>query len=162
MLRDRGAWWALIPGLTMLGLSGLLTLGEINPALGERWGGSLFLGAIGLSFWLIYLRDRNFWWAVIPGGVLLTLAVVAGLDNLNLPIETGGIFFIGLGLTFLLVAVIPSQGVQLRWAFFPAVVLLAMGVLIGVGFERAINYLWPLALILGGGVLLWRTLRRPA
>jgi hypothetical protein len=162
LLRDRGAWWALIPGLTLLGLSGLMALDVVNPTFGDRWGGSLFLGSIALSFWIIYLRDRNFWWAVIPGGVLLTLAVVAGIENLTLPIDTGGIFFIGLGLTFLLLALLPGQGIQLRWAFIPAAALLVMGMLIGVGFERAINYLWPLALIIGGAALLWRAMRRPA
>ena len=38
----------------------------------------MFLGTIGLSFWVIYLTRRDFWWAVIPGGALMTLALVAG------------------------------------------------------------------------------------
>ena len=33
------------------------------------WGGALFLGSIGLAFWVIYFVRRDFWWAVIPGGV---------------------------------------------------------------------------------------------
>ena len=161
-IRDRAAWWAIIPGLSLLGLGSIMTLETVNPALEATIGGSLFLGSIGLAFWLIYLRDRGMWWAVIPGGVLLTLALVAGLDEFNLGIETGGVFFLGLGLTFLLVAVIPTTAGPMRWAFIPAAALLVMGVLIGVGFERAINYLWPLALIVGGLALLVRAARRPA
>jgi hypothetical protein len=161
-IRDRAAWWAIIPGLALLGLGSIMTLQTVNPALEATIGGSLFLGSIGLAFWLVYLRDRGMWWAVIPGGVLLTLALVAGLDEFNLGIETGGVFFLGLGLTFLLVAIIPTTAGPLRWAFIPAGALLVMGILIGVGFERAINYLWPLALIVGGLALLVRAARRPA
>jgi hypothetical protein len=157
-LRDRAAWWSIIPGLTLLALGGIIALDLVSP--GSNWTGSLFLGAIGLSFWIIYLRDRGLWWAIIPGGVLLTLAVVAGLDNLDLPIETGGVFFLGLSVTFLLIALAPTTGANLRWGYIPAAALLVMGVLIGVGFERAINYLWPVALIIGGLALLVRTMRR--
>ena len=35
------------------------------------WGGALFLGCIGIAFWVIYLADRARWWGIIPGGVLL-------------------------------------------------------------------------------------------
>lgn len=159
-VRERAAWWAIIPGLTLLALGAIMTLDLIRP--GASWTGSLLLGGIGLSFWIIYLRDRQHWWAIIPGGVLMTLAVIAGLDEMTLPIDTGGLFFVGLGVTFLLVALVPTQAGQQRWAFFPAAALLAMGVLIGVGFERSINYLWPAALILGGLFMLARAVRRPA
>jgi hypothetical protein len=161
-VRDRASWWAIIPGMTLLGLGGIMVLELVNPALEATWGGSLFLGAIGLSFLVIYLRDRSHWWAVIPGGVMATLALVAGLDNLDLAFETGGIFFLGLGLTFLVVALLPANGENMRWAYFPAAALLAMGLLIGVGFERAINYLWPVALIVGGLFLLVQAARRKA
>ncbi len=161
-LRDRASWWAIIPGMTLLGLGAISTLDRVAPAFEAAWGGTIFLGAIGLSFLLIYLRDRSLWWAIIPGGVLATLAAVAGLDQLALPIETGGLFFIGMGLTFLLVAFLPNPSGPMRWAFIPAGALIIMGILIAVGFERAIGYLWPLALIAVGLVLLFRAMRRPA
>lgn len=160
--RDRSAWWAIIPGMTLLGLGAVTALDQLAIGTSSDWTGSLFLGSIGLAFWLVYLRDRSFWWAIIPGGVLVTLAVVAGLDNAALPFESGGIFFIGLGLTFLLLALVPTPAGNLRWGFYPAAALLAMGVLISVGFENAINYLWPAALIIGGLVLLMQAMRRPA
>lgn len=158
--RDRATWWAIIPGMTLLGLGAIMALDLVLP--NAEWTGSIFLGSIGLAFWIVYLRDRQMWWAIIPGGALMTLAVVAGLDSVALPIETGGVFFIGLGVTFLLVAIAPTSAGNLRWAFIPAAALLVMGVLIGVGFERAINYLWPVALIVGGLGLLLRAARRPA
>src|SRR5688500_10199063 len=62
-VRDRAAWWAIIPGLTLLGLGGNMALELVNPAAEKTWGGSLFLGSIGLAFLIIYLRDRGQWWA---------------------------------------------------------------------------------------------------
>lgn len=159
--RDRAMWWAFIPGITLLGLAGAITLGELAPALGDVWGGPLFLGAVGLSFWLVYVFDRAQWWALIPGGVMLTLAAIAGLDEAT-DLDTGGVLFLGLGLTFVLVALAPTPQGPMRWAFIPGGILLAMGLLFLVGFLTAINYLWPAALILAGLFLLWRAVGRRA
>ena len=162
-------WWALIPGIILLALTALVALGVTAPALAEAWGGPLFLGGIGLSFWAVYLAKREHWWAIIPGGVLLTLAAVASMETVfrrtEQRVETGGIFFIGLGLTFALVGLLPSpRGPRsVRWAFIPALVLLIMGVLIFAAAQQLINYLWPAALILVGLYLVFRTFRpRPS
>src|SRR3970282_1324286 len=48
---NRANWWALIPGIILLALTALVALGVTAPALAEAWGGPLFLGGIGLSFW---------------------------------------------------------------------------------------------------------------
>jgi len=78
-------------------------------------------------------------------------------------VETGGIFFIGLGLTFALVGLLPAPRGRMRWAFIPALVLLVMGLLIFAAAEQFINYLWPVALILVGLYLVFRTFRpRPS
>lgn len=162
---NRTNWWALIPGIILLALTVLVALGVAAPALAEAWGGPLFLGGIGLSFWAVYLANREHWWAVIPGGVLLTLAVVASMETVfrrtEQRVSTGGIFFIGLGVTFALVGLLPASAPQgrMRWAFIPALVLLIMGVLIFAAAEQLVNYLWPVALILAGVYLVFRTFR---
>ena len=120
---------------------------------------SPILGGIGLSFLAIYLVERANWWALIPMGVMATLALVAGLDEAQVGIETGAIFFIGLGVTFGLVALSSGRQGDLRWAWLPAVVLLAMGVLLLATAQDLIRYAWPLALILVGGYLALRALR---
>jgi hypothetical protein len=60
------------------------------------------LGGIGLAFWPISRRQER--WALIPAGVLTTLAVVTFLPDLVGTDSTPGIFFLGLALTFALVA----------------------------------------------------------
>ena len=150
-------WWALIPGFALVGISALLTLGVLAPELEDSLGGPLFLGALSLSFWLIYFNNRQYWWAVIPGGTLLTLAIVAGTENLFGDFETGGVFFLGLALTFALLALVPTPQGRMRWALIPAGVLLVMGVLLFATLTRAVEFVWPAALIAVGLFLIVRT-----
>jgi hypothetical protein len=150
-------WWAAIPGFVLLGVAGIIALDQLAPEVGEVWSGSLFLGGIALAFWVIYLFNPEQWWAVIPGGVLLTLAVVAGLSPVLEGVETGGIFFFGLGLTFALLALLPTPEGRLTWAIIPAIVLLVVGAVITAAAAQLINYVWPVVLIVGGLYLLYRT-----
>ena len=156
---DQRNWWAIIPGFTLLGLGGLIGLSVIFPRAAGVLGGTLFLGAIGLSFWVIYLVRRDFWWAVIPGGTLITLAVVAGMPFIfqDAGIETGGVFFLGLAATFGLVYLLPTPEGRMRWAIFPAGILGLMGLLMLAAATSLIGVIWPLALILGGVYLVFRT-----
>ena len=156
-INHRANWWALIPGCALLGLGATSLVGTLLPALAAFLGGAIFLGSISLGFWLVYVFKREFWWAIIPGGVLATLALVSMSGINGFGIDTGGLFFLGLGLTFALVAVLPNPVGSIKWAWIPAAVLLIMGVLISAASSSWINYVWPVALILGGGLLLYRT-----
>jgi hypothetical protein len=155
-LSQREHWWSLIPGFVLLSLAGVVILGYLFPNLEARFGGSLFLAGIGLAFWLIYLTNRSHWWAIIPGGVLFTLVVVSGLDTVMA--DTGGLFFLGLGLTFALVAILPTPEGRMRWAFIPAGILSLMGVLLVAAAGEMINIVLPAFLILLGIFLVFRTL----
>ena len=79
---NRSNWWALIPGFTLAAIGTSVGLDLIAPTLGNIFGGAIILGGIGLSFWTVYLTNREFWWAIIPAGVMTSLAVVATLDEL--------------------------------------------------------------------------------
>ncbi len=155
-LTSRANWWAVIPGFVLLSLAAMMALDQFVPQVGETWGGALFLGGIGLAFWVIYLTNHEHWWAVIPGGVLFTVGLVTGLSSTLEGIEIGAVFFLGLGLTFALLAFLPTPEGRMKWALIPAGVLLVMGLLITAAATAIINYLWPAALILGGLYLLFR------
>jgi len=158
-LTNRTQWWAIIPGFALLGLAALIALDEFFPRVGDILGGTLFLGGIGLAFWVIYFLKRESWWAVIPGGVMFTLALIAGLDSVFEGLETGGVLFLGLGLTFGLLYFLPTPHGRMKWALIPAAVLLVMGLLITAATTGLLNYLWPIALILAGLYLLFRLFR---
>jgi len=155
-LTNRANWWAVIPGFVLLSLAAVIALDQLAPQAEETWGGALFLGGIALAFWVVYLTKREHWWAVIPGGVLLTIGLVTGLSSVLEGVEMGGVFFLGLGLTFGLLSLLPTPEGRMKWALIPAGVLLAMGLIITAAATAVFNYLWPVALILAGLALLLR------
>lgn len=160
---SRDNWWAAIPAGALLGLAALIAWSKLT-TFSDDWGASLFLGALGAGFWTIYLRAREHWWAIIPGGVLLTLALVAGLSLVVGGATISAVLFLGLALTFAVLAVVPTDEGRMRWPIFPAGVLGALGVLSGIGATEVLNYVWPVALILGGLYLILRAFgsrRRP-
>ena len=141
---DRSKWWAAIPGFTLAGMAASsLLLNRIG------WGGLAFLGGIGLGFWAIYFSGRTRWWAIIPGGVLLTLGITSVMSDAYGVMDSGGVFFVGLGLTFVLVALLA----KMKWAFIPAAVLLLLGFFLGTPFVGVMQYLW-IGVLLGAGVVL--------
>lgn len=148
----RGRWWAAIPGFA---LAGLATESLLPRSLGNLHG-LPFLGALGVAFFAVYLSGRERWWAIIPGGTLITLGVIAAVSNGVRGEQTTGLLFIGLGVTFLLVAVLASM----QWAYIPGVVLLALGGLLGTVFAGAFEFLWPAALVLAGLFLVIQFVRK--
>ncbi len=148
-----GQWWAAFPGFVLAGIGVLILL----PDALDDIGGALFLGAIGLSFWTVYLTGRDRWWAIIPGGVLFTLAVVSALpDKLFGGADSGGVFFLGLALTFLLVALLANM----RWAFWPAGALGVFGVFLFFQSQiYLLSYVAAAALIVVGVFIILRSLR---
>jgi len=147
---DRSKWWAAIPGFTLAGMAAsTLLLDRVG------WGGLAFLGGIGVGFWAVYLRQRAQWWAIIPGGVLLTLGFTSALTEAFNVVETGGVFFVGLGLTFLLVALLA----KMKWAFIPAAVLLLLGFFLGTPFVGVLEYAWIGILLIAGIVLVISAVR---
>lgn len=112
-----GHWWAAIPGFTLASLGVLILLPESL----DEYGGAIFLGGIGLSFWYVYFNSRvERWWAMIPAGVLTALAVMivvaARFEDLGGAVVLGGI-----GLSFF--GVYFTNRLERWWALIPAGVL---------------------------------------
>lgn len=145
LLGDRRNWWAAFPAFTMLGLS----LQSFLPEPLEDFEGLVFLAGISLAFWWVYFNNTvEQWWAIIPGGVLLTLGVVSALDEIS-GMETGGVLFMGLGLTFLLVAILPG-GKSRSWGYIPGTILVVFGAILASTNRDITGYLFPAALIVLG------------
>ncbi len=141
---DRSKWWAAIPGFTLAGMAVSALLMDA-----PGWSGLATLGGIGVGFWAVYFRQRSHWWAIIPGGVLLTLGLTSALTEAFNIIDTGGVFFVGLGITFLLVGLLA----RMKWAYIPAAVLLLLGFFLGTPFVGALEYAWIGILMIAGIVL---------
>jgi hypothetical protein len=147
----RSQWWAVIPAMVLLGMGGEAFL----PSAFKSLDGAFFLGSIGIAFWVVYLTDRSRWWSIIPGGVLMTLAVISALDNVS-GMDTGSILFMGLALTFLLVALLPNPVGGTQWAYIPAAVLAVIGALLGSASTMGLAaYIWPAAMMIGGILIIF-------
>jgi len=149
-LADRQQWWALFPSFGLLIGGTILFLESAFPGLSDDFGGAIAMGGIGLVFLLIFITNIKNWWALIPAGVLLSLAVM-----LLLGFESGGIFLIGLGLTFGVLGFVPTEHGRMRWAFIPAVVLILIGIFVTLAIYDLFALLWPLALIAAGLVIIY-------
>ncbi|MCS7010054.1 MAG: hypothetical protein N2049_03520 [Anaerolineales bacterium] len=143
-------WWAAIPGFVLAGISA-------SAFLPERWDGTIFLGGISLGFWAVYFSGRERWWALIPAGVLLTLAFSSLVAQHGMA-DTSGIFFLGIGLTFLIVAVLGKQS----WAYIPSAILLIVSLLVGTQMTELLRLVWIGALLLAGILLIYQALRKSA
>lgn len=155
-LRERFRWWAVIPGLGLLGLALLTALALAAPTMAGSWGAAFFFGALGTSFLLIYLMRHDFWWALIPCGSIWTLGAVALSTLLVKGEESGALLFLGLGATFAVVGLVPTTRGRMTWAFIPAGILAGMGILVALAMGSVLNYVWPIALIGAGIYILLR------
>jgi hypothetical protein len=153
-------WWAAIPGFTLMGLAAVIFYDNFAPPFFSDIGGAIFLGSIGLGFLAIFFTNRHLWWAVIPGGALMSLAGVVVASQFGDWINPGSVLFIGLGLTFALLGLLSTYlNTNLRWAYIPAAVMLVLGLLVVTPFAGAANYVWALALIGVGAYLVLRQRR---
>jgi hypothetical protein len=158
-ISNRDHWWAIIPGLVLLSIGVLITVAELFPALADYVGGSIILGGIGLAFLLVYLVRPAFWWALIPAGTMLSLAAITGLSNFVNGEAVGGLFLLGLAVTFAILAFIPTPMGKMRWPLIPAAVLFIIGAGLVSASADIFKYIWPILLILAG---LYLFLRRPS
>jgi hypothetical protein len=157
----RDNWWAAIPGMVLLGLGVLIATSEFFPSFANYFGGSLFLGFIGLAFLVVLLMRHEAWWAVIPAGVLFTLAAVAGISTrFGNGLVSGSLFFLGIGLTFAIIGLMPV-GRSEKWPWIPAGICLVFGTLLMIGSGAMLNtvfgFIWPAILVLVGGFLIFRS-----
>jgi hypothetical protein len=158
-LNNHTRTWALLVAYIM----GVLS---IAPAMSSGGGdtaayfGSIFLLAIALPFFVVYFRSNENWWAIIPAGVMTVLAVIAtlGIAGLIRNENEGGyanaILMGGLAVTFAVVWLRHAK----EWAKVVTIVLAALAVA-SIFFATYSEILWPVAIILAGGYLLFTAMR---
>ncbi|MFO7274709.1 MAG: hypothetical protein DIU55_007555 [Bacillota bacterium] len=145
---SRNVFW----GLALIAAGLLLLAGDFHVVLWPLRAlmGPLALAIPGLIFAAVYAGNREQWWAIIPAGLMLTLAGVALVDAVLPRVSTGWLFFCGLAVTFGLVWR-ETGGVQ-RWARAVALLCLGMTALLLLG--SLLRYALPLALVAAGLYLL--------
>ncbi len=126
--------------------------------------GPAFLGFVAWAFWLVYLTPSKgrarIGWALIPAGVVSTLAAVAAVDTLWPRWDAGSVFLLGMTATFTAIYLIPRERGGGRWALWPALVWAAITVLANDPTGAFTRWILPLTLIGIGVALLGWTRRR--
>ncbi len=154
---NRSQWWALIPGLSLIGVAFTVGLGAYGPEELDFLGGVVVLAVIALSFFLIYFGNREQWWALIPGGVLLSAALMVGLEPVvGEGVELASVFLLGTSLTFFVIAFLPTTNGRMTWALIPAFVLLIIAAVLFLAAVDATQFLWALGFIVLGGYMIYR------
>ena len=156
-LTDRSEWALLIPAYVLWAIAGLIALIELN-ILQDPFIATYVLTAIALPFLVVFLRNRDQWWALIPAYVLLIVGVMIGLTE-------GGVLSDLLVPAYILFAIaIPFFVVYVRntqqwWALIPAGILAVIGLSFLIA-EAAVQYVAPVALVLVGVWILVRQFTR--
>ena len=159
LISNRNSWWAAFPGFALLSIGTLIGVSELAPRIGDWIGGAIFLGGIGVSFLVVYLLQPTFWWAIIPAGALFSLTATILFEPLFS--DNGWIFLLGLSLTFWVLTLFKDEsGQRITWAVYPALALLAVGLLVMLASVAWAGYIWPVALIGVGLYLIVRAVRR--
>ncbi len=157
-LNKRTRIWAL----PVAYIFAVLSVAPLTSSLGRDadYFGPVLLLAIALPFFVLYWRSTARWWAIIPAGVLTTLAVVAALaisNVINSQTQDGygiAVMMVGLAATF---AVVGWRHAK-PWAKTVTVVLLAIAVA-AIVFVNQSQVIGALAVIVLGGYLLFTGLR---
>lgn len=147
---DREQWWALIPGLVILGIAVAVFLAEQDLVAGYIVA-TIILAGVGLPFLLIYLSDRQHGWALIPAMTMTGIAAgvfLEGLGAISGP-AVGGLAVAGVSLGFVSIYLIDREQ---WWALIPGGV---MGVLaFFLLLATATRFVLPVAIIVLGLLLL--------
>lgn len=123
----------------ILGLLGILFTYGVIPYADEILG-SLFLYSVFAVFIFVYIKDDKKWWAIIPAGVLFSLATIVVLDVYHLVDHEseGVVILMGLSLTFFYLWQMRDERNKLDWAKYPAAILGAITVFLYLAYAE-----WP-------------------
>lgn len=155
---NRSRTWALLVAYIL----GVLAIAPAMASGGETaaYYGSVFLFAVALPFFIIYLRSADNWWAIIPAGVLTVLAIIAAfaiagwITNESQGGYANALLMFGLAVTFAVVWLRHDK----PWAKIVTLVLAALAVA-SIFFVSYTQIFWPVAIILVGAYLLFTALR---
>jgi hypothetical protein len=157
---DRTRWWALIPAFVFAVVAAIPVLA--TSGLHGAYVGAFINIMIGLPFIVTYFAAPKAWWAIIPGGIMLSIGAMIALTQSSFGFNTGAfavaIMFLGWALTFALLWW-RHRAVGITWAKYPALgisLLACLMFLIALGLQT----FWSLALIIAGGVLVAFSLRQ--
>ena len=130
-LMDRSDWGVLIPAYVLLATALIVMVALVELFAKNDLTASVVLLLIAVPFLAVYMRDRAQWWALIPGYILLAIAVVILLETLDVVggQAIGALITGSIGIPFL---VVYFKNKEQWWALIPAYTMFAVSALIGI------------------------------
>lgn len=129
-LADRSDWVLLIPAYVMLAISaiGAAALGEL---LDGDLMASFVLPLVAAPFLVVYLRNRDNWWALFPTFILLAIALMLFVTNIFVLKDSliAPFVLFAIAAPFLFVYFNNRQN---WWALIPAYVMIVIGIMVGL------------------------------
>ncbi|MEJ2758961.1 MAG: hypothetical protein P8046_10820, partial [Anaerolineales bacterium] len=153
-LLNRENWWALIPAWVLFSI-GLMVL---LLGIGMLPGGLVplyVLSSIGLPFLVVFLLNRENWWALIPAYVMFSIGIMVALIDVGVLNDFGipAYVMLAIALPFFVVYFMNRQQ---RWALIPGGIMTVIGLGFFAGTDLA-AYVIPAIMLIAGGWLLLRS-----
>jgi hypothetical protein len=153
------AWWGTRGRLRRGARIALIAvIGAFAVPSAGRFAGVVAIGFPALAFALVYLASPRRWWALLPAGVLASVALVAGSQALFPGWNPAPLLFLGFAATFTTLYLLPRGRGGQRWALAPALLWIVLTVLVNSPSGNGPHWLLP-AVLIGAGVFLlswWR------
>lgn len=144
-----------------LGLAAVITTTELTAG---AWGAAFLFLFMGAGFVAVFLREPRNWWALIPSGVMFTLAVIVALPQQLQGTPTAAVLFLGLAATFGVLSLVPvltddasEHTERMKWPLVPAGILAVMGVIFALQAMAVLipmDFAVPAVMVLAGLALL--------
>ncbi len=153
-LLNRANWWALIPSWVLLSIAVMIFLLGQN-LLRDGIVPLYVLSSIGLPFLVVFLVNRDNWWALIPAYVLFSIGIMVALidarvlDDLAIPAYV----MFSIAIPFLAVYLVNRKN---WWALIPGGITGVIGLGFFAGTDLA-KYVIPVVLLIAGAFILYRS-----
>lgn len=138
-----------------LRFAGFASVAVLATATSGRFSGAAAVGFPALAFLLVYATVPKRWWALLPGGILSSVALLLTFEALFPGWHTGPVLFLGFAATFTYLYLSPSKRGGKRWALYPAILFILLTVLVNDPRGQLEGWVVPLLLIATGGAMLW-------
>jgi hypothetical protein len=155
-LINRENWWALIPAYILFAIAIMIFLIGIG-VLNDAWVALYVLSSVGLPFLVVYLINRENWWALIPAYVMFVIGIMVTLIDTNILTDLAipAYIMFAIAIPFLFVYLTNREH---WWALIPGGIMTVMGIGFFAGTDLA-KYVIPPVLILAGILVLYRSLK---
>lgn len=143
----------LIVGFTCLVIGVSIFLSTIR-TIPDELIGTLFLWSFSGIFITIHFQKSEYWWAIIPGGLLFVIGGIVLLEAFHLITDERlwFVFFSGTSLIFWYLFLIKNEKNRLGWAKYPAITITIFSffILSITWSSKITDILFPISIILLG------------